>query len=76
MLPLTLRAEFLTKHMRTTAIELRNKHNSGWTQRANPHEHLRLRGNPCVRALAWNAAEPGDDRPTTQSRSTNSFTNT
>ncbi|HET6882818.1 MAG TPA: hypothetical protein VFI31_21805, partial [Pirellulales bacterium] len=42
MLPLTLRAEFLAKHMRTTAIELCNKHNSGWAQRANPGELLEI----------------------------------
>jgi hypothetical protein len=33
MLPLELRREFLGKHMHGTAIELRNKQNSGWTQR-------------------------------------------
>lgn len=42
MLPLRLRAEFLTKHMRTTAIELCNKQNSGWAQRANPGELLEI----------------------------------
>ena len=33
MLPLELRQEFRSAHMRGTAIELRNKQNSGWAQR-------------------------------------------
>jgi len=32
-LPLELRPEFRTAHMASTAIELRNRHNSGWAQR-------------------------------------------
>lgn len=40
MVPLKLRAEFLKKHMRATAIELSNKQNSGWAQRSDPHELL------------------------------------
>ena len=32
---LELRDEFLTKHMRGTAIELRNKQNTGWAQRGS-----------------------------------------
>ena len=41
MLPLELRPEFRTKHMRGTAIELRNRQNSGWAQR-DPSELLRI----------------------------------
>ena len=33
MQPLELRDEFLAKHMRGTAIELRNKQNTGWAQK-------------------------------------------
>jgi len=33
MQPLKLRDEFLAKHMRGTAIELRNKQNTGWAQK-------------------------------------------
>ena len=33
MQPLDLRDEFLSKHMRGTAIELRNKQNTGWAQK-------------------------------------------
>lgn len=33
MQPLELRDEFLSKHMRNTAIELRNKQNTGWAQK-------------------------------------------
>ena len=33
MQPLELRDEFLSKHMRGTAIELRNKQNTGWAQK-------------------------------------------
>ncbi len=39
MKPLELRDEFLGKHMRATAIELRNKQNTGWAQRG-PKEIL------------------------------------
>jgi hypothetical protein len=41
MLPLQLRQEFCTAHMRGTAIELRNKQNTGWAQR-DPAELLRM----------------------------------
>ena len=41
MLPLELRQEFRSPHMRGTAIELRNKQNTGWAQR-NPVELLRM----------------------------------
>jgi hypothetical protein len=41
MLPLDLRQEFRSAHMRGTAIELRNKQNTGWAQR-NPVELLRM----------------------------------
>ena len=41
MLPLELRQEFRTAHMRGTAIELRNKQNTGWAQR-DPAELLRI----------------------------------
>ena len=41
MLPLELRQEFRTAHMRGTAIELRNKQNTGWAQR-DPTELLRM----------------------------------
>jgi predicted AAA+ superfamily ATPase len=41
MLPLELRPEFQTKHMRGTAIELHNRQNSGWAQR-EPTELLRI----------------------------------
>ena len=34
MQPLDLRDEFLSRHMRGTAIELRNKQNTGWAQKA------------------------------------------
>jgi hypothetical protein len=40
-LPLDLREEFLKPHMRGTAIELRNKQGTGWTQRP-PTELLRI----------------------------------
>src|SRR5262245_51708927 len=33
MLPLELREEFRSPHMRGTAIELRNRQNTGWAQR-------------------------------------------
>lgn len=38
---LELRDEFLSKHMRGTAIELRNKQNTGWVQKG-PDELLRI----------------------------------
>lgn len=38
---LELRDEFLSKHMRGTAIELRNKQNTGWAQKG-PDELLRI----------------------------------
>src|SRR3989442_15715678 len=41
MLPLDLRQEFRSAHMRGTAIELRNKQNTGWAQR-DPVELLRM----------------------------------
>jgi hypothetical protein len=41
MLPLELREEFLGKQMPGTAIELRNKQNSGWAQR-DPADLLRI----------------------------------
>src|SRR5437660_452262 len=41
MLPLELRQEFRSAHMRGTAIELRNKQNTGWAQR-DPAELLRM----------------------------------
>jgi hypothetical protein len=41
MLPLELRQEFRSVHMRGTAIELRNKQNTGWAQR-DPAELLRM----------------------------------
>ena len=41
MLPLELRQEFRSAHMRGTAIELRNKQNTGWAQR-DPVELLRM----------------------------------
>ena len=41
MLPLELRQEFRSAHMRGTAIELRNRQNTGWTQR-EPVELLRM----------------------------------
>ena len=37
---LLLREEFQTKYMRTTAIELCNRQNTGWAQRQNPNELL------------------------------------
>lgn len=40
-LPLELRQEFRSAHMRGTAIELRNKQNSGWAQK-DPSELLRI----------------------------------
>src|ERR1051325_2236368 len=40
-LPLELRAEFRQAHMRGTAIELRNREGTGWTQR-DPTELLRI----------------------------------
>src|SRR3954470_9608568 len=40
-LPLELREEFRTPHMRGTAIELRNRQGTGWTQR-EPTELLRI----------------------------------
>ena len=40
MASLQLRQEFLAKHMRATAIELRNRQNTGWTQRGEPDELL------------------------------------
>ncbi len=39
---LNLRPEFLSKHMRATAIELSNRHNSGWAQRPDPTELLEI----------------------------------
>ncbi len=33
MQPLALRDEFLSKHMRGTAIEVRNKQNTAWVQK-------------------------------------------
>jgi len=41
MQPLELRDEFLSRHMRGTAIELRNKQNTGWAQRG-PDDLLRI----------------------------------
>jgi hypothetical protein len=41
MLPLELRQEFRSAYMRGTAIELRNKQNTGWAQR-DPVELLRM----------------------------------
>ena len=41
MQALELRDEFLTKHMRGTAIELRNKQNTGWAQKG-PEELLQI----------------------------------
>ena len=41
MLPLELRQEFRTAHMRGTIIELRNQQNTGWAQR-DPAELLRM----------------------------------
>lgn len=40
-LPLELRQEFRSAHMRGTAIELRNRQNSGWAQK-DPSELLRI----------------------------------
>lgn len=40
-LPLDLRQEFCSAHMRGTAIELRNRQNSGWAQK-DPSELLRI----------------------------------
>lgn len=40
-LPLELRGEFRTPHMRGTAIELRNRQGTGWTQK-EPDELLRI----------------------------------
>src|SRR5437879_5280344 len=40
MSPLKLRQEFLSRHMRATAIELCNKQNTGWAQRKNANELL------------------------------------
>ncbi|MGC8553853.1 MAG: hypothetical protein ACP5O7_13510, partial [Phycisphaerae bacterium] len=40
-LSLNLRAEFTSGHMRGTAIELRNRHNTGWAQRS-PDELLQI----------------------------------
>jgi len=40
-LPLDLRQEFRSAHMRGTAIELRNRQNSGWAQK-DPNELLRI----------------------------------
>ena len=37
---LQLRAEFLSQHMRATAIELSNRQNTGWAQRSDPSELL------------------------------------
>jgi hypothetical protein len=42
MASLQLRQEFLAKHMRATAIELRNRQNTGWTQRDEPDELLEI----------------------------------
>jgi len=42
MQSLTLRPEFLAKHMRATAIELCNRQNSGWAQRTDPTELLEI----------------------------------
>jgi len=41
MLPLDLRQEFRSPHMRGTAIELRNRQNTGWAQR-DPLDLLRM----------------------------------
>src|SRR5262249_23803115 len=41
MSQLELRQEFRSAHMRGTAIELRNRQNTGWTQR-DPRELLRM----------------------------------
>ena len=39
---LQLRVEFLAKHMLATAIELCNRQNTGWTQKAEPDELLEI----------------------------------
>ena len=39
---LQLRQEFLSKHMRATAIELCNRQNTGWAQRDSPDELLEI----------------------------------
>jgi len=40
MVPLKLRQEFLSRHMRATAIELCNKQNTGWAQPKNANDLL------------------------------------
>jgi transcriptional regulator with AAA-type ATPase domain len=39
---LELRQEFQTRHMRTTAIELSNRQNTGWAQRKNAADLLEI----------------------------------
>ena len=61
MTQLQLRDEFLSKHMRGTAIELRNKQNTGWAQRG-PEDLLAITypTSDVQRSLeAVSAAAPG-----------------
>ena len=61
MQPLELRDEFLAKHMRGTAIELRNKQNTGWAQKG-PEDLLAITypTSDVQRSLdAVSAATPG-----------------
>jgi len=61
MQPLELRDEFLAKHMRGTAIELRNKQNTGWAQK-DPDDLLAITypTSDVQRSLdAVSAATPG-----------------
>ena len=61
MQPLDLRDEFLSKHMRGTAIELRNKQNTGWAQKG-PEALLAITypTSDVLRSLeAVSAATPG-----------------
>ena len=61
MQPLELRDEFLSRHMRGTAIELRNKQNTGWAQKG-PEDLLAITypTSDVQRSLeAVSAATPG-----------------